>query len=117
MEPHAQWRTNIERRTESLTSDWWPFVENIKEILDKMDEMHHEFNMLENKVDEAVTGGKQCLGEPVDNGNGTYTSKKCGGCPCGEGCTCIKGPGLGKSVGRGGEPSDDDDMDLGPKRR
>ena len=37
MEPHAQWRTNIERRTEDLTSDWWPFVENIKEILDKMD--------------------------------------------------------------------------------
>ena len=73
--------------------------------------------LLENKVDEAVTGGKQCLGEPVDNGNGTYTSKKCGGCPCGEGYTCIKGPGLGKSVGRGGEPSDDDDMDLGPKRR
>ena len=49
MEPHAQWRTNIERRTEDLTSDWWPFVENIKEILDKMDEMHHEFNQLENK--------------------------------------------------------------------
>lgn len=54
MEPHAQWRTNIERRTEDLTSDWWPFVENIKEILDKMDEMHHEFNMLENKVDETM---------------------------------------------------------------
>lgn len=54
MEPHAQWRTNIERRTEDLTGDWWPFVENIKEILDKMDEMHHEFNMLENKVDETM---------------------------------------------------------------
>ena len=36
MEPHAQWRTNIERRTEDLTGDWWPFVENVKEILDKM---------------------------------------------------------------------------------
>jgi len=54
MEPHAQWRTNIERRTESLTSDWWPFVENTKEILDKIDEMHHEFNHLENKVDETM---------------------------------------------------------------
>ena len=54
MKPHAQWRTNIERRTEDLTGDWWPFVENIKEILDKMDEMHHEFNMLENKVDETM---------------------------------------------------------------
>ena len=54
MEPHAQWRTNIERRTEDLTGDWWPFVENVKEILDKMDEMHHEFNMLENKVDETM---------------------------------------------------------------
>jgi len=54
MEPHAQWRTNIERRTESLTGDWWPFVENVKEILDKMDELHHEFNILENKVDETM---------------------------------------------------------------
>jgi len=54
MEPHAQWRTNIERRTESLTGDWWPFVENTKDILDKMDEMHHEFNVLENKVDETL---------------------------------------------------------------
>ena len=54
MEPHAQWRTNIERRTESLTGDWWPFVENTKEILDKMDDIMHEFNMLENKVDETM---------------------------------------------------------------
>ena len=54
MEPHAQWRTNIERRTENLTGDWWPFVENVKEILDKMDELHHEFNILENKVDETM---------------------------------------------------------------
>ena len=54
MKPHAQWRTNIERRTESLTGDWWPFVENTKEILEKMDEIMHEFNMLENKVDETM---------------------------------------------------------------
>lgn len=54
MEPHAQWRTDIERRTESLTSDWWPFVENTKDILEKMDEIHHEFNVLENKVDETL---------------------------------------------------------------
>ena len=54
MEPHAQWRTNIERRTETLTGDWWPFVENTKEILDKMDELMHEFNILENKVDETM---------------------------------------------------------------
>ena len=54
MEPHAQWRTNIERRTENLTGDWWPFVENTKEILEKIDEIHHEFNVLENKVDETM---------------------------------------------------------------
>ena len=54
MEPHAQWRTNIEKRTESLTGDWWPFVENTKEILEKIDEIHHEFNVLENKVDETM---------------------------------------------------------------
>ena len=54
MEPHAQWRTTIERRTEDLGENWWPFVENTKEILDKMDEMHHEFNQLENKADETM---------------------------------------------------------------
>ena len=54
MKPHAQWRTNIERRTEDLTGDWWPFVENVKEILDKMDELMHEFNILENKVDATM---------------------------------------------------------------
>ena len=54
MEPHAQWRTTIERRTEDLGENWRPFVENTKEILDKMDEMHHEFNQLENKVDETM---------------------------------------------------------------
>ena len=54
MEPHAQWRTTIERRTEDLGENWWPFVENTKEILEKMDEMHHEFNQLENKVDETM---------------------------------------------------------------
>ena len=54
MEPHAQWKTTIERRTEDLSENWWPFVENTKEILEKMDEMHHEFNQLENKVDETM---------------------------------------------------------------
>ena len=75
--------------------------------------------LLENKIDENIKGGSECLGMPKDNGDGTYTSEKCGGCPCGGDCTCIKGPGLGKvAMGpAGGEPSDDDDMDLGPKRR
>ena len=52
MEPHAQWRTNIERRTESLTGDWWPFVENIEDVCDRIGLLSQEIDELRNEIGE-----------------------------------------------------------------
>jgi len=54
MEPHGQWRREIDIKNGSLTSDWWPFVENINTILSRLDEISNEFSDLENKVDETL---------------------------------------------------------------
>ena len=54
MEPHGQWRRQIDIKNGSLTSDWWPFVENINTILERLDEITNEFSDLENKVDETL---------------------------------------------------------------
>jgi|TARA_R110002020_G_scaffold12642_13_gene46261 hypothetical protein len=54
MEPHGQWRREIDIRNGSLTGDWWPFVENINAILSRLDEIENEFSDLENKVDETL---------------------------------------------------------------
>ena len=33
MEDHSKWQTKIRERSASLESDWWPFVQNIEDIL------------------------------------------------------------------------------------
>lgn len=54
MDPHGQWRTKIEERNADLTNNWWPFVENVNAILDRLKEVEDEFSDLENKVDETL---------------------------------------------------------------
>tara|TARA_R110000744_G_scaffold2344_13_gene9565 strand:+ start:1573 stop:1905 length:333 start_codon:yes stop_codon:yes gene_type:complete len=54
MEPHGQWRRQIDIKNGSLTSDWWPFVENVNTILERLDDITNEFSDLENKVDETL---------------------------------------------------------------
>lgn len=54
MEPHGQWRREIDIRNGELSENWWPFVENINQILTRLDEIEFEFTKLENKVDETL---------------------------------------------------------------
>ena len=54
MDPHGQWRRSIDERNADLTSNWWPFVENINQILERLKEVENEFSDLENKVDETL---------------------------------------------------------------
>ena len=54
MEPHGQWRREIDIRNGELSENWWPFVENINQILSRLDEIEFEFTKLENKVDETL---------------------------------------------------------------
>ena len=55
--PHGQWKTTIDINAE-LTSDWWPFVENINDILDRLKELEGDIEIVDNKVSEAVGLGK-----------------------------------------------------------
>jgi len=52
--PHGQWKTAIDIRSADLTSDWWPFVENINDILDRLKELEGDIEIVDNKVSEAV---------------------------------------------------------------
>jgi hypothetical protein len=54
VEPHGQWRRSIDIRNGELSENWWPFVENINQILARLDEIEFEFTKLENKVDETL---------------------------------------------------------------
>ena len=52
-EPHGYWKTKIDERTAHLTGDWWPFVENINDILDRMQALEQEIDDMSNVVSEA----------------------------------------------------------------
>ena len=39
-------------RNEGLTSDWWPFTQNIEDILDKIDYIIQRFDDIENDIGE-----------------------------------------------------------------
>jgi hypothetical protein len=52
--PHGQWKTSIDIRNAELTSDWWPFVENINDILERLKELEGDIEIVDNKVSEAV---------------------------------------------------------------
>jgi hypothetical protein len=54
MDPHGQWRRDIDIRNGDLGENWWPFVENINQVLDRLNEIENEFSDLENKVDETL---------------------------------------------------------------
>ena len=58
MEEHSQFRDTINLRNADLGSNWWPFVENINEILDRMQEIEHMVIDLDNKIGESFGLGR-----------------------------------------------------------
>ena len=53
MEEHNQFRDKINIRNADLSDNWWPFVENINEILDRMVEIEQIVTDLDNKIGES----------------------------------------------------------------
>ena len=58
MEEHSQFRDTINLRNADLGSNWWPFVENINEVLDRMQEIEHMVSDLDNKIGESFGLGR-----------------------------------------------------------
>jgi len=52
-EPHGYWKTKIDERNADLDTNWWPFVENINDILARMQELEQEIDNVSNTVNEA----------------------------------------------------------------
>jgi len=58
MEENNQFRDRINLRNADLSDNWWPFVENINEILDRMVEIENIVSDLDNKIGESFGLGR-----------------------------------------------------------
>jgi len=62
MEPHLTWQDNIKRRNTEILgeteeelkdhSNWWPFVENINDVCERMSVFSQKVDELENEIGE-----------------------------------------------------------------
>jgi hypothetical protein len=52
MEPHSIWQDEIKRRNAELTSDWWPFAENVNDILERLNLLTQRMDSLDNEIGE-----------------------------------------------------------------
>ena len=56
MEHHSEWQTEIRKRSASLKNtsegDWWPFVQNIEDICERMDQLNQRMDDLHNEIGE-----------------------------------------------------------------
>ena len=51
---HTRWAEDIRKRNErySEESNWFPFVQNVEDVLARIDKMSERFDDLENKIGE-----------------------------------------------------------------
>ena len=53
MEEHSQFRDKINIRNADLGENWWPFIEKINEVLDRMKEIEQIAIDLDNRIGES----------------------------------------------------------------
>ena len=53
MEPHSTWQDEIKRRNAELSSDWWPFAENVNDILESINLLTQLLDSLYNEIGES----------------------------------------------------------------
>ena len=54
MENQEDLREQIRKRNADLTSDWWPFVQNMEDILAEMKVLKESLDDLDNKIGETT---------------------------------------------------------------
>jgi peptidoglycan hydrolase CwlO-like protein len=52
MEPHSIWQDEIKKRNAELSSDWWPFAENVNDILERINLLTQRMDSLDNEIGE-----------------------------------------------------------------
>jgi len=53
MESHTEIHDRIHERTKELSDNWWPFIQNIEDILTRMAELETKIDSYDNRVGEA----------------------------------------------------------------
>ena len=53
MEHHSNWQTEIRKRSADLSGDWWPFVQNIEDICERIDQLTQRMDDLHNEIGAA----------------------------------------------------------------
>ena len=53
-ESHTMWAIDIHKRNERYSDDsnWWPFVENINQMLDRFTELEQRIAAIDNRIGE-----------------------------------------------------------------
>ncbi len=53
-ESHTMWAIDIHKRNERFDDDsnWWPFIQNINDMLDRFSMLESKINELDNKIGE-----------------------------------------------------------------
>ena len=49
MQRHEEWRRTIELRNKELTGDWWPFIQNIHDVMERCKELEQKIDDMDNK--------------------------------------------------------------------
>ena len=52
MQRHEEWRRTIELRNKELTGDWWPFIQNIDDVMERCKELEQKIDDMDNKIGE-----------------------------------------------------------------
>ena len=52
MEHHSNWQTEIRKRSAALSGDWWPFVQNIEDICERIAQLTQRIDQLHNEIGE-----------------------------------------------------------------
>jgi len=58
MESHTEFRDRIKERTQDLSDNWWPFNQNVEDIMTRMRELEQLIEDMDNRVGEAYGLGK-----------------------------------------------------------
>ncbi len=54
MQRHEEWKNTIERRNNDLTGDWWPFIQNLEDVMTRCRELEQKIDDLDNKIGETT---------------------------------------------------------------
>jgi len=51
---HVRWAEDIRKRNKAYdeVGDWWPFVQNVEDILQRIDHMTQRFDDIDNRIGE-----------------------------------------------------------------